>query len=134
MFFRVAPYMRKWCSVPDGTADNLAVRNGALWTPCGRGPFSGERDTPADVRGIGAVLEPRMEMALRSGPARLAIRCRRRSRRRRRRDRNRASASDRRAALLRTAARLLSPTGLFHTGLLPTRGLLLWAATAPVSH
>jgi len=26
MFFRVAPYMPKWCSVPDGTAGSLGVR------------------------------------------------------------------------------------------------------------
>jgi hypothetical protein len=33
MFLRVAPYMRKWCSVPDGTADNWGfemVRYGRL--------------------------------------------------------------------------------------------------------
>ena len=131
MFFRFAPYMRKLCSIPPGTAGNLGSSNGAIWTRCDRGPFSGERDTPADIRGVGAVLAQWMGMALRPGPACFAICCRRRGRRRCRCGRDRARAGNRRAAVLR-ATGLLCPARLLlcPAGILRSASLLLWAATS----
>ena len=131
MFSRVALYMRKVVQRSGWNRRQFGSSNNALWTSCGRGPFSGERDTPADIRGVGAVLAQWMGMALRPGPACFAICCRRRGRRRCRCGRDRARAGNRRAAVLR-ATGLLCPARLLlcPAGILRSASLLLWAATS----
>src|SRR5204862_8188378 len=92
---------------------------------------SGERDSPAEFRGIGAVLAQWMGVAVRPGPARAAV-CRRRSSCRGRcRDRDRAGPCYRRAAILRTTAGVLRAARLLlrATRLLRTAELLLRAAS-----
>ena len=129
MFSRFVPYMR-------GAA--FRMEPPAIWEfeQCVMDvlrpwPFSGERDTPADIRGVGAVLAQWMGMALRPGPACFAICCRRRGRRRCRCGRDRARAGNRRAAVLR-ATGLLCPARLLlcPAGILRSASLLLWAATS----
>src|SRR5277367_956477 len=122
MLFRFAAYSEGVrCSA--WNSRQLGSANSVLWTRCGGRRVSGERDSPAPVRGIGAVLAQRMGMALRSGSAGLAVRCRGRGGRRRRRGRDRAGAGSFRSALLPTATRLLPPAELLRTA-----GLLLRAA------
>jgi hypothetical protein len=48
MFFRFAPYMRKWVQRSRWNIAQFGSSNGALWTRCGSGPFSGERDSLAE--------------------------------------------------------------------------------------